>query len=281
MNKYSILTISCTVFMLSSCDHYSTQLAALDSPEYYTQDVSQISPAAGGGMVETTFSGYLKLEYAQLARHEQDQYDYRAAKYYTKKAVALSQGTMVSPAALNDFEISPENTKELTSARQDLILALKTYNISENRQALAVAQSRYDCWLEQQEEGHKGYEIISCKTDFKHSMVSLTPPDNRDVRFPISFMGERLTLSEKSRASLEHAVSFWKANKARGYNVVLVPTSGVSTEENGRQISMIRSILQFNGVDASDISVSSANITGVFEVLLRYSEDTAVTRPSI
>lgn len=169
MKKIPILSIVCALFALNACDHYSERLAALDIS---SEDVANISPASGG---DITFRQYLANEYYTLARFENDNmYDYQAAKYYTEKAESLTAGKMVSPASLNDFYIGDKDTTSLSAARSDLIYALKHYNIPENRYPLAIAQSRYDCWVEQTAD----YDAQSvCKKQFEDAMYSLTAYD--------------------------------------------------------------------------------------------------------
>ena len=264
MSNFSLLSISCAVLILCACDHYSEQLAAMSA---HQQDTTQISPAAGG---ELSFGGYLKSEYMQLALYEQGQYDYKAANYYTKKAKSLSDGSLVSPGSMGEFDIKPYKKEELARAREDLINALNIYNLPENRYTLATAQTRYDCWLEQEEENRENDEVITCKNEFKHSMASLMPPDGREMRFAIAFDEGSLTLSEEARISLERALSFWKNNQSRGYKLILSPMAGVNAEETQQQLSMVRSILQFNGVPASEIGVQTESVSSEeFEILIR------------
>lgn len=270
MRKISLLSISCAVLAISACDHYSEDLAALKAPQpsIQQQSVSEISPAAGGTMGEMSFSGYLQSEYTQLARYEQSLYDYKAANYYTKKAKSLAEGTLVAPGSIREFSIQGDQKEELVRAREDLINALKTYNTPDNRYSLAMAQTRYDCWLEQVEESQND-EVITCKNEFRHSMASLIAPEGMDMRYAIPFEAGSMSLSEEARISLERALSFWKTNHERGYKLMLMPTAGMSAEESERQISMIRSILQFNGVEASDISVGTEGGSEQFEILIQ------------
>ena len=176
MKKTSILSIISTVFVLGACDHYSTKLASMDSPQRAPyQDVSAIMPAAGGYFLdEMTFKDYLLNEYKQLANYEHGiRGDYQAAKYYTQKIEKLQQGQMVAPASFSDFKIGKVYRQDLKDARYDLVEAMQVFNIPENRYALAIAQSRYDCWMDQTEE-HK--EFSGCEMEFKQAMDSLVIP---------------------------------------------------------------------------------------------------------
>lgn len=268
MKKIHLLSVCCVAFLSSGCDHYSTKLAAMSSTP---QNVADISPAAGN---EMTFSQYLASEYYHLARYEHDQrYDYKAAKYYTNKAERLSKGQMVSPASFSDFKVAPEKSEELASAREELISALKIYNVPENRYSLAVAQTRYDCWLEQQEEGNQNNDALTCKNEFRHAISNLVPPDHREVKIAVPFDSGSLVLTEAARISLGRVLSFWN-NKKKGYHITLSPAVNMQQEEISRQISMVRSILQYNGIPSSDISVVplDKSSSDLFEILLKQKE---------
>lgn len=268
MKRLSILSVSCAVLALSACDHYSNKLAAM---EPLSTNPAQISPAAGG---EMTFRHYLANEYYHMAKYEQEEmYDYQAAKYFTEKADNLASGSMVSPASLNEFTIERDHQQELSVARAQLIDALKTYNVPENRYALAMAQSRYDCWIDQQSESYEGNEVLTCKNEFNHAMASLVPPDGQEIRIAVPFDPGSQQLSEEARISISRALSFWRVNEGRGYQIILNP-SQVSAEETDRQISMVRSILQYNGVSPAAIKVEQASEESPsFEILFEKNEE--------
>ncbi len=264
MTKSSLLSIGCAVFVMTACDHYSQQLAALDKSSYEGREVSQIAPAAGGMIDNRSFSGHLLSEYTKLARYEQDHYDYKAANYYTKKAKFLSEGKLVSPASIKEFNVPANKKEEFIQARENLITALKTYNIPSNRYALAKAQTQYDCWLEQEEESLDGGKASSCQNDFVLSLASLHKPDAQGARFSIPFDSGSMVLGEDSRNPLAEVLSFWKNNIGQGNQVILSPAAGISAQESARQTSIISSILQFNGVPAADIHVQGDDTASAF-----------------
>ena len=273
MTKKSVLSACCAIFLVTACDHYSNDLASMDTSP---TDVTAISPAAGG---EMTFSQHLANEYYHLAKFEQDMmYDYQAAKLYTEKARQLSSGNLVTPSKVEDFKIGAGHQAELSRAREQLIDALKTYNMPENRYNLAMAQSRYDCWLEQQEETQDEDAVISCKNQYHHAMASLMPPDGSQMAFLVPFDEGSMTLSEEARISIGRTLSFWRVNEGRGGKLALRPAYGVSQEETDRQISMVRSILQFNGIPASAIQVQETTPEAqAFEILYHSNEAVQVT----
>ena len=172
MKLFSTFSIVCSVFLLGACDHYSERLASIHVDN---ADIHSIEPASGG---EMTFGGYLASEYYQLAQYEQNHmHDYRAAKYYFTKAEKLSQGEMVMPAKLKNFNIDSSKKAELSMARADLINALQEYSIPDNRSTLARAVSRFDCWVDEAEENKT---TTNCKSDFQAALDDLVESDNLD-----------------------------------------------------------------------------------------------------
>ena len=169
MSKYYLITMFCASLLMSGCDHYSTKMAAM---EQSNSDVSSIAPASGG---EMTFSGYLASQYLQLAEYEQNvTHDYPAAKNYFTKFESLSNGKMVALDKIDSYKLNDKDKADLIAAHQQIEEALKEDAIPENRYPLAVAHSRYDCWLD---EAAEGKENSSCKAQFKQAMSSLVIPN--------------------------------------------------------------------------------------------------------
>lgn len=178
MKHHLLVIVGLASISLSACDHYSTKLAALEkqqiAPSYYN-DVNEIAPAAG---LDMTFKDYLINEYITLAEYENDtKRDYRAAKYYTDKIDMLEQGYLVGPASLSGFDLAEADKMELDTAREYLVNALHTFTIPKNRYSLAMAQTHFDCWVDQAEERQAENQDLSCRADFDNAMVSLVVPE--------------------------------------------------------------------------------------------------------
>lgn len=262
MNKISFLSTVCALSLLTACDHYTTRMAEISPPTI--QSVEKIEPAAGGFTTSSMTSGMtyrqiLAGEYYTLAKYEQEQmYDYPAAKYYFTKVEKLNQGHMVSPAKLNDFEINGAQASELSDARAKLVSALKTYNIPENRYALARAQTQFDCWAEQQAEERNEGAAMACKNEFLQSLVSLTPPNFEVIKYAVPFSSNEMALTEEGQGSIAQLLSDWKESRQDGASIILRPGVQTVPPTAANQASMIRSILQFNGVPAPAIERSMA-----------------------
>jgi hypothetical protein len=276
MYKKPVFSVLCAALLLTACDHYSNKLASMEPP---AGNVHDISPAAGDAM---TFSQYLANEYYHLARTEQSQnYDYKAAKLYTEKMEQLTYGRLVAPSSVEDFDIKGEERAEAAQARIQLIDALKTYNIPENRAILARAQSRYDCWLDQLEDTQDAAKPLPCKAEFQQAMASLLPPDGMEMRFTVPFPTGSMSLNEEARSSIGRVLSFWRLNKEQGGKIILRPATGIPLEESERQIAMVKSILQFNGIPATAIDTELTGETEVFEILYERPEPPVEMPPQI
>ena len=257
MKKISFLSTLCALTFLSGCDHYSNRMAAMAPP---TQSIYQIEPAAGDGMAsDMTYRQVLAVQYYNLAKHEQEEmYDYAAAKYYLTKAEKLNQGQMVSPAKLSDFETNPAQKNALSDGRATLISALKTYSIPENRYKLAAAQTKFDCWLEQQAEKRNEQAAMACKNQFLKSLASLTPPNFEVVKYIVPFSSNEMALTEEGQGSIAQLLNDWKETRQDGSSITLRPGAQTVPPTAANQASMIRSILQFNGVPAPVIERSTS-----------------------
>ena len=124
--------------------------------------------------MESTFNEYLVDEYLRLAEYEQStEADYRAAENYMDKVARIERGRIARIDNLENFTLSDWQVKEFKQAQDELVNALKNFRLAENRKRLAVAHSRYDCWLDQAEENNKKQ---NCKKEFKRAMNNLLHP---------------------------------------------------------------------------------------------------------
>ena len=125
-----------------------------------------------------TFKDYLEVEYSNLANYEQTTtYDYKAAKHYMGKVKKLQAGYLVSPDSLKDSNLKPEYKADLKLARKQLLTAIQKYARPENRAALALAQTRYDCWLDQAKSWPDDQERLTCKAQFEENMALIYLPE--------------------------------------------------------------------------------------------------------
>lgn len=189
---------------LNGCDHYTNKMAQNDAmmtmpaAGYTSLDavqtgyVGEYEPSIATLNTEAsynygpTFASQLAAEYHNLALYEQNQaYDYKAAALYTNKASLLNEGQMVGPVALRGKRLPVALKEELAENRFFLIEMIKDYPFPENRKDFAVAQTRFDCWVDQAQEAPNNPAHHTCKAQFDDALVNvfLRQEDEIDALF--------------------------------------------------------------------------------------------------
>lgn len=208
LKKQSLMILS--LALLSACGHYSEDLAAMDAVA--PQD---IAPAAGND-----FNSYLAHEYMALAKQENAVYDYKAAMMFTEKARAAQKGQEVTPFTLRDFDINEENREIVKQKRLQLIGALQSKNAPENYYELAKAQTQFDSWLEQLEEGHQGAQIKTCMDSFDEAMRKIENPSEDEINYTLDFTVGSTDIGAQGQQKIQEAVQFYQENPAYQFTVI-------------------------------------------------------------
>ncbi|HAU29392.1 MAG TPA: OmpA family protein [Rhodospirillaceae bacterium] len=120
------------------------------------------------------FTQVLTREYTAIAKYEQvDMFDYVDAEYFAKKGLAAAEGNPVMPEDLSNWNLPDNMVPELESAHARLLSALGNGARESAPVEAALAQSRFDCWVEQQEENWQEDDIAACRGDFMNAMAAL------------------------------------------------------------------------------------------------------------
>lgn len=208
LKKQALMVLS--LGMLTACGHYSEDLASMD-----TVQPQDIAPAAGND-----FSAYLAHEYMELAKQENAAYDYQAAMMFTNKAKAAQKGEEVSPFAFRDFEIDSQYEGEVEQKRLELLGALQSKNSPENYFTLAKAQTQFDSWLEQLEEGHQPKQIQTCAESFDAAMKKVENPLADEVNYTLTFASGSTNVQTTAQQKLHEAIRFYQENPQYGFTVI-------------------------------------------------------------
>lgn len=134
---------------------------------------SEVDALNEASAVGSPFTQALAEEYKDFANTElNDMFDYPDALHFARKGLAAAAGETVMPEPTADWNLSEKHIKELGAARGRLVVA---YDLGAREVApatSAVAQSRFDCWIEAQEENWKSDEL-KCKTEFMGAISEL------------------------------------------------------------------------------------------------------------
>ena len=110
------------------------------------------------------FTQRLAAEYRQTVAFEAgEMYDWGDAAYFARKGTQVAAGEMLPPEAVEDWEIPNSLVEEMSVAHGRLAKVLDDGARDVDPDAAAVAQAKFDCWLEQQEENHQPDHIAACR----------------------------------------------------------------------------------------------------------------------
>jgi OOP family OmpA-OmpF porin len=136
--------------------------------------------------VGSPFNRTLVHEYRNYVNHKVNvMFDYTDALHFARKALAAAGGETVMPEPINDWDLTPDQVAELYNARGRLINAfdLGAHDIAP--QQAAIAQARFDCWVEQQEESTpETIHMLTCKSSYMKAISILEEMIQPSVDLP-------------------------------------------------------------------------------------------------
>ncbi|NMM43185.1 OmpA family protein [Rhodospirillaceae bacterium KN72] len=122
----------------------------------------------------TAFTKALAMEYQKFSEFEMFQmYDHVDADYFARKGVRVAMGEVVAPEDPANWNEPADSIDELNASRARLISALDSGGREAHPIEAAVAQAKYDCWVEQQEENFQPDDIAACKQEFFDAIAVL------------------------------------------------------------------------------------------------------------
>ena len=120
------------------------------------------------------FTQRLALEYREYANTElNDMFDYPDSLHFARKGLAAASGKAVLPEPVSDWNLSLNHIQELGNARARLMNVLDLGARELMPDQAAIAQARFDCWIEQQEENWQDNHISQCKASFMEALAVL------------------------------------------------------------------------------------------------------------
>lgn len=135
---------------------------------------SEVEALNSSQAVGSPFTQRLAAEYREFSNVElKEMFDYPDALHFARKGLAASSGEEVLPEPTSDWNLSPEHVRELGTARGRLMKVLDMGAREMMPDQAAVAQARFDCWIEQQEENWQNDDISTCKNDFLSALKIL------------------------------------------------------------------------------------------------------------
>lgn len=122
--------------------------------------------------VGSPFTKNLAAEYRDYANMKQDKLlDHSDALHFARKGLAAASGVVVMPEVLDDWDLGEKNLAEMVPARAALVDALENGGRELAPDKAAIAQTRFDCWAEQQEESWT--KDVPCRNAFFEALKAL------------------------------------------------------------------------------------------------------------
>lgn len=226
------------VALLSACstiDNSGTAVPYGGNPFTYSNSVSS---AISSEEPTSDFGKALKAEYLAYAQREADEwYDFFDADFFAKKAGRVSGDTIVLPEDPANWRFSDEEIAQKRAVRDELLALLDDGKRDAMPATAAVAQARYDCWIEESEEGWQTDLITQCWKDFEAAIselradepevVAATPVAAAEPRlFTIFFDFDSVAITPVSERVLDAAAEQWASSMGDVSIVGHADTSG-------------------------------------------------------
>ena len=128
------------------------------------------------------FNRHLYVGYLALAAAEREEFDWSDSSHFAEKALAAAGDQQVSPDAIYDRRLPPEAVSDLTQARRLLTGSLEKGARDRAPSDAALAQTSFDCWMQEQEEDHQPGDIGACQVGFYTALAAV----QRKIGLPVT-----------------------------------------------------------------------------------------------
>ena len=279
------------VLALSACSGFDNSFDRLD----------EVKALNNANAVGNAFTQKLSQEYRDYVNRELNSHnDHADALHFSRKGLSAARGDMVMPEPISDWNIKPGHAEELIVARSRLVNAM-SLGIRETQPDLAAfAQTRFDCWVEEQEENFQGGKISSCKSQFFDALTQLEavvpaapapapepfveapafdvdpsePMKVENAKYIVFFDFDQSGLNSGANSILDAAAEEAKTRQLTSINLVgHTDTSGsraYNQKLSMKRANIVRNALVQRGVDGGLLSV---NHRGEDELMVDTADD--------
>lgn len=115
-------------------------------------------------------------EYANMAAEEEVEKDISDMQHFQRKAQKAADGFVVKPDMPGSRDIAGTETAYAERTYQRILAAYDAGAATETPRLLAQAQSGYDCWLQEVEEGYQLLHIWRCRDKANAALNAIENP---------------------------------------------------------------------------------------------------------
>jgi OOP family OmpA-OmpF porin len=142
-------------------------VAACAAGPYDTKELSGLPPQ------DSVFLRDLSSEYAALGDMERAEYDWPDTARFYDRAIRAAKGEVFPPEALAERALTEAAQEELGAARARLLALFGAGARSIAGPDSARGQAAFDCWMQEQEEGHQADDIARCRETFLSAVTAI------------------------------------------------------------------------------------------------------------
>lgn len=119
------------------------------------------------------FHRALQTDYADLAASEKAEADWADTRTFVARSRRAAAGDNFGPEQINARDIPGYAANTLSDARSRLMTVLTDENRRSMPVMAAMAQSAFDCWMQEQEEDRQPEDIARCRSSFNTALRAL------------------------------------------------------------------------------------------------------------
>ena len=227
------------------------------------EDIRDASPSSSA----TPFQAALFEQYKELALFEADRMgDWSSAGLFAMKANAAGSGQTPQPEVVADWDVPADRVSILNDARARLLTLLDASGRVKFPQEAALAQGRFDCWVEQKEENHQPDHIAACRDEFYatlsklEEMMAPSVPMAAPANFIIYFDWDSAAIKAQGEQVLDEAVAAARAEGITDFAVTGFTDSSGPADYNLklslRRAEAVAAGLESRGIPRQNVSVA-------------------------
>ncbi len=275
---------------------------ALSACAGYNDKMTEVRALNNANAVGNAFTQKLAEEYKNYVNRELKTYDDHAdAEHFARKGLAAARGDMVMPEPVSDWNIKPGYAEELIVARSRLVNVMALGARETQPELSAFAQTRFDCWIEEQEENFQADKISACQSQFMDSLGQLEsvapqapapapepafveapafdvnpaePMRVENAKYIVFFDFDQSSLNSGAQSIIDAAAEEAKSRQLTTINLVGHTDTSGSRDYNQRlsmkRANAVRDAMTQRGVDTNLLSV---NHRGEDELMVNTADD--------
>jgi outer membrane protein OmpA-like peptidoglycan-associated protein len=206
----------------------------------------------------------LAKEYSNLADlSSQFLSDEKLADHYMKKSAQSRRGKAVLPDNPSQYSLNTDQLHQTIKYYNMLLNALRDLASEENAALLAMAQTRFDCWLHATANNYPIETQEYCFTQLEQSLTQMTVPRGQGLNYRIVFNNAEAILSEGHVGTIEQAANAWQTQQHMG--VLLIGYMPKISEANRhlavRRGLAVRNYLAQYGIDPDRINIVARQVS--------------------